>query len=245
LFDDSDQSDPPQTTSASRPTETEGLVQKPQHAVIGPATNAQSPAEDEETIEQYMTKLLQRVRGDATPRAAAPVSAEPNRPPVQQGTSRPQTAEDRAAPPNTVNGPVTQEASEEPPAPCPDPVRRKAPLAQQTADLKAFRAVANETARRAISTHAIRKHRRNAMTKTIVATLAGMTSVLLMLEAPDWRDLQFIAACVSLVVAAYWAGQTFGTLMESLRAASYDGPYRELDSLADFAHPALPIDVDR
>jgi hypothetical protein len=124
-------------------------------------------------------------------------------------------------------------------------VRRQAPVEEQLADLEAFRAVANESARRAISSHGLRKHRRKAVTKMVVATLAGLTSVLLMLEAPDLRDLQFIAACVSLLATAYWAGQTCGALLESFRAASYDGPKQDLNDLADPFHPALPIDVDR
>jgi hypothetical protein len=59
--------------------------------------------------------------------------------------------------------------------------------------------------------------------KFLVASLAGITSVLLMMLAPSWYDLQFIAACVSLVVAAYWAGQTYGTLVEMAAAGDYEG----------------------
>ncbi len=111
--------------------------------------------------------------------------------------------------------------------------------------MEAFRALANESARRAISTHALQKHRRNAVTKAIVATLAGMTSVFVMLEAPGWIDFQFITAGVALLAAAYWAGQTYGTLVESFRAAAYDGPEELLENLIDPFRPALPIDVER
>jgi hypothetical protein len=88
------------------------------------------------------------------------------------------------------------------------------------------------------------KHRRDAVTKVIVSSLAGMTSLWLMMLAPSWRDMQFIAACVSLLVAAYWAGEAFRSLLESMRAAGYDGP-------EDFSHesdsdyrPVMPIDVE-
>ena len=102
--------------------------------------------------------------------------------------------------------------------------RRKSVAAEAGRDLGALRALANETARRAISQSELKKHRRNAVTKVIVSTLAGVTSLWLMLDSPDFKDIQFITACVSLVVAAIWAGETFRTLLESFRAAAYDGP---------------------
>ena len=98
-------------------------------------------------------------------------------------------------------------------------------------DLEALRALANESARRAISTHAHRKHRKTAVTKVIVATLAGVTSLWLMLQSPDWRDPQFMTACVLMLVAAYWAGETYQALLDSLRDAAYGGTEDELDDL--------------
>ena len=124
-------------------------------------------------------------------------------------------------------------------------VRRKSVTMERPANLEAFRALANESARRAISTHAHHKHRRDAITKAIVATLAGMTSLFVMLEAPSWLDMQFITAGVTLLIAAYWAGQAFGTRAQSLRAAAYDGPEELLENLIDPFRPALPIDVER
>jgi hypothetical protein len=112
-------------------------------------------------------------------------------------------------------------------------VRRKAPSIEDTTHLETLRAVANESARRAISTHGLQTHRRKAVTKVIVSTLAGVTSLWLMLEAPNSRDLQFTTACVSLMIAVYWTGQTVCELIEAFRAASYDGPEDELDVFAD------------
>jgi hypothetical protein len=94
--------------------------------------------------------------------------------------------------------------------------------------------LANETARLAISRHELRKLRRNAVTKTIVATLAGMTSLWLMLDSPDWRNVQFLTACGALLVAAYWAAEAFRTLINSMRIKPYEGPEDK----------ALPIDVE-
>jgi hypothetical protein len=64
-----------------------------------------------------------------------------------------------------------------------------------------------------------------------------------MLEAPSWRDMQFITACGSLLVAAYWAGETYRTMLESFRLASNDGPEAEELSAA-LAAAGLSIDVN-
>jgi hypothetical protein len=107
-----------------------------------------------------------------------------------------------------------------------------------------LRALANESARRAIGRHELRKLRRNAVTKVIVGTLAGVTSLWLMLDSPDWRSVQFITGCLSLLVAAYWAGETYRTLVESLRAGAYDGPEAAVGGTEAFQTPGLPIDVE-
>jgi hypothetical protein len=56
--------------------------------------------------------------------------------------------------------------------------------------------------------------------------------------------MQFITACLSLLVAAIGAGETIRTLLESLRAAACDGPVEGLDESAAVPLPALPIDVE-
>ena len=120
-------------------------------------------------------------------------------------------------------------------------LKRKAAMPAPTTNLGELRKLANETARLAISRHELRKLRRNAVTKVIVSTLAGVTSLWLMLDSPDWLNVQFITACVALVVAAYWAGETFRTLLNSMRINTVEGP----EEPAAVASPALPIDVER
>ena len=203
-----------------------------------------------------MAKLLQRVRGGApyTPEPTTLVSRD--RHPAAGDVDGSSRAVANAA---TLQVPVGESDSsaltgdEERVTTSLGTTRRKSAVVEEPANLEAFRALANESARRAIGTHAQRVHRRNALTKAIVATLAGATSVWLMLEAPGWRDVQFIAACVSLMAAAYWAGQTYGTLVEAFRAASYGGPQKDADQpvatgdslgrVDDPFRPSLPIDV--
>ncbi len=119
-----------------------------------------------------------------------------------------------------------------------DAFTKRAATAPAT-NLGALRALANETARRDIGRHELRTFRRNAKTKVIVSTLAGMTSLWLMLDSPNWLDIQFITACLSLIVAAYWAGQAFRTMVYSMRVKSYDGPRSR-----EVPETALPIDVE-
>jgi hypothetical protein len=110
-------------------------------------------------------------------------------------------------------------------------------------DLEALRALANESARRAISRHAMRKHRRNAVTKMIVSTLAGFTSLWLMLDSPHWLTLQFITACVAMLVAAYWAGETLRVLLQTLKVGLPDETDHEIEELSGKLRAQLPIDL--
>ena len=126
-----------------------------------------------------MAKLLQRVRGDApsSPTTTTQPSGTPLNAPSRNSQAR---STERTAPlaipsaagveDSETNATGTQSTDS------PAPAKRKAPSAAPQTDLGALRALANETARRAISRHELRKHRRNAVTKVIVATLAGVTS---------------------------------------------------------------------
>jgi hypothetical protein len=250
LFAEDDGADVPVSAPPRAQSSDEELVRKPRSMGVAASAAANAatlePSDDEESIEQYMAKLMQRVRGEG-PRVAASQAPVPS-------AAAPSTVHDEPPPPTVVTGqaqPLTPATS--PPLPEARPefltslgtVRRQPITAENSANLEALRALANETARKAISTHALQKHRRDAVTKVIVAALAGMTSIFVMLEAPGWLDLQFITACVSLLVAAYWAGQTYLTMVESFRAAAYDGPEELLENLIDPFRPPLPIDVER
>jgi hypothetical protein len=218
---------------------------KPGHAQAVPestATTHSSSSGDEESIEQYMNQLLQRVRGQS----AGPVAS--------QSPQTPRTIEAKAQPRLPAMQPAGTASGERGPAPA-NPfawaanfgtARPKSSTPAPKTDLEALRALANESARRAISRHALRKLRRNALTKAIVATLAGVTSLWLILESADWRSLQCITAGVALLVAAYWTGQTYRTLLQSLRERAYDDvPDDEAEQPVASFHSPLPIDVER
>jgi hypothetical protein len=198
---------------------------------------APAKSEDEDSIEQYMAKLLQRVRGDSEGGKAA--REMPSGMPLNAPTAKPaELSAENSAPPVTAAPESHWDGQANPlndqPADSRELMKRRVSSPAPTTNLGALRALANETARMAISRHELRKLRRNAVTKTIVATLAGVTSLWLMLDSPDWRHVQFLTACGALLVAAYWAAEAFRTLLNSMRLAADEGP----------EDTALPIDVE-
>jgi hypothetical protein len=184
---------------------------------------AQSPSEDEDSIEEYMAKLMQRLRGEqphvAASQSSSPRPTEPRPKPTPSPVAE-QTHSNGASDASSLDakpeGPLT-DLSE---------MVRSAPAARPT-NLDALRALANESARQAIGAHTSKQKLRDAVTKFMVASLAGITSVWLMMLAPTWHDLQFIAACVALLIAAYWAGQAYAALVEMHRASECDSPEHE------------------
>lgn len=220
------------------------------------AANAEfgAQSEDEESIEQYMAKLMQRVRGESATSGAASPTAAPQ-PSVVTTVAKLAVAANPVAiatpevgNSNQVQVETTTPAQNDQPTDEPsvdwDAIARRAAAAAPKADMGALRALANETARRAIGRHALQKHRRDAVTKVIVSSLAGMTSLWLMLDSPSWRDIQFITACVSLVAAAYWAGETFREMLESLRAAAYQGSAKPDDDAGSEPEDAQQFDKE-
>jgi hypothetical protein len=246
MFADDSASEPSKPVEPVKPLFADSQSSAPRGmAGLGVVAKAALPAsgEDEESIEQYMAKLMQRVRGDS-PASSRPAASQA--PPISQVAPElgpaPECAVELAvlrAEESEVEGSEVVEEVKEVTVDW-EAIARRAATAPTT-NLGALRALANESARRAISRHELKKHRRDAVTKVIVSTLAGMTSLWLMLDAPDWRDIQFITACVSLLVAAYWAGEAFRAMLET-RAAAYDGPGS--GDAEPTATAALPIDVE-
>ena len=237
--DDANTETPP-SSAPPQPVDQRQLTNGTKPAVPSAGAPTSSAKEDEESIEAYMSKLLQRVRGETVrpTLAADSFTAHAGRMGNAPGfaptaATGPLPSPDYFAADGTSAALMTNI----------DQMKRRGPAPEKTTNLEALRALANQTARRAIGAHASRTHRRHAMTKFIVAMLAGTTSLWLMLEAPDWRDLQFISACVSLMAAAYWAGQTYGSFMESVRAGAY-GHLESEEAGKDSFDAPLPIDVD-
>jgi type III secretion system (T3SS) inner membrane Yop/YscD-like protein len=208
------------------------------------ATSAAGDAD--ESMEKYMARMMQRIRGDATsgPSSMAPPAAP--------------TESDRGTNPRTANAPVTTNAaanktvatSTSTSTPNTEPLislqelKRKEPTPEFATDMGALRALANQSARHAIGVHTTHTLRRNALTRFIICLLASTTTVYFMLNAPDWQSYEFSTGCVSLIAAIYWGRMTFASLVKAVRVGAFDDLGSEFAPVAA-STPSLPIDVER
>lgn len=201
LLDDEDTSDP---MPDSLPSEDE--TDDPLHLAVGPADGfaetaeesagaappyEASPAsdEDDESLEEYMAKLMQRVCGDeATGRLFA---AGPHR-----------------------RGPATHEEvrSSDPLAKEDDPsgtfrwenMKRRAAPPERPADLAAMRELANQSAHSAISRYGNRRRLRDAVGKFIAGGICLGSGLATLSLAPEWPSAAMVGGAASLLVAAYF-----------------------------------------
>jgi hypothetical protein len=214
---------------------------------FGNKTSARA-SDEEESIEDYMAKLLQRVRGDA-PAAPASQSAPavvrptaprmPERPAYVQHTAAPVSTESLDAPPSANISPASPDVLSR------EEFKRVASAPERAANFQALRDLANQSTRRALAVHATQTYRRSAVTKVIVSVLAAMTSFWFMLLAPGWHDPQFISGGVLLLVAAYWVGQTVQALLESIRLGDSVHSDEDQNDDADVLGSGLPIDIEQ
>lgn len=201
-------------------------VQPPAPARVEEPSNAHDGTHsDEESVEQYMARLLERMRGPSTKPATEDESAEME--------------------PSTPVEPVAL-AEESQPAHAPitdiEELRSKVAAPERTSDIAAMRALANQSARHAIGVHTASKLRRSARTRTVIALLGAAVGIYLLLDAPGWKSLQFASGCLAAVIALYWGKLTFSTLIEGIRLGAFDDDEKEI-APASSLRPPLPIDV--
>jgi hypothetical protein len=150
-------------------------------------SSAAAPATDEEeSIESYMERLMQRVRGDASPTPTSANRAEPAapKPPVQEST--------KVAPPAS-------------PSPAPPPVESGEFMPRSTApelgsNLSAMRELANNAARTAIDHHLRRYNHRQVTGKLLGAGFCLAAGGFLGYCA--WRQPSLITAAGAALSAA-------------------------------------------
>jgi chromosome segregation ATPase len=239
LFADEDNTE---VEKAARPNDLVPEVQREVAARKSVVGSLEPRGNDEdESIEQYMAKLLQRVRGEAA------VEFADSPPSLQMPLNDPSS--NVAEQTSLVNGTTLEDevASDDDSAEVaaePAQIVRRKPVPMPAADLDALRALANETARRAITRHDLKTFRRKAVSKVIVAALAASTSVWLMLASPDWRHWQFFTACGTLLVAAYWLADSYRAFASLRKVGSYERSVARSQGIETFGAPALPIDVE-
>jgi hypothetical protein len=202
-------------------------VASPQPSVaVAPTPDAHA---DEESVEQYMAKLLERMRGGAA-RESEPSAAD----------VEPAAPSDRATEGHVE---AAMDSPEIQPITDLEELRQKVSAPELASDRMAMRALANQSARHAIGVHTARALRRSAATRLIVALLGASAGFYLLLDAPGWKNLQFAAGCVAAFAAIYWGKLTLATLIQGIRVGAFHDFEEDVDT-EKALHPPLPIDVE-
>jgi hypothetical protein len=189
-------------------------------AAAEPATDISAPVrrprkpvgqggEEEVSIDEYMSRLLARSRGDSAPPSTptAKVSRAPAAAPATPAaTSRPSST------------PVEPAPQPEPPQPGePLELARRAVAPERQVDFKAMRQLANLSAKNALHKHESKQLTGNTRTKllvTSVSVVAGV-SLLVIRLLPGAPPVTIYGAVASFAVAALW-GVNYASLLSRL-----------------------------
>jgi hypothetical protein len=184
------------------------------HGSGGPAATLRvtpSPAEEEdeeESIQAYMNRLLQRVRGDAPPAASRPGPSAPLHSPT---TYRP-------APSHVGVSSLDRQTQVGKPSPERAETLRRSLPPERSSDLAAMRELANQSAQSALETYAHRRWATAALGKVIVSVFGLIACLTLVAALPGWSALKIIGGGAALVIALFWGLQA-GILVTQVRAA--------------------------
>jgi hypothetical protein len=181
------------------------LVPEEDEPVQRPATVAVMPtapaSDNDESIDEYMRKLMQRVRGTST-NEDNPVPAR--KPTVATMVSE-TASEDRFEP-------AQMQPVEAPPAKQ-EMLRdlselRRGPVPEQMTNMGALRQLANQSARHAIDVAASRQSREKATIRLTVSVISVAVGTLASIVSPSPLDLQFIGGFTSVVIGGWFFVRT-------------------------------------
>jgi hypothetical protein len=181
------------------------LVPEEDEPVQRPAAVAAMPtapaSDDDDSIDDYMRKLMQRVRGTST-NEDNPV---PARKPTLAAMVSETDDEDR-------NEPAETQPVEAPPAKH-EMLRdiselRRGPAPEAMANMGALRQLANQSARHAIDVAASRQSREKATMRLTVSVISVAVGTLASIVSPSPLDLQFIGGFTSVVVGGWFFVRT-------------------------------------
>jgi hypothetical protein len=183
---------------------------------------------EEDSIEDYMARLLQRVRGDSAPAAEPSVRMSSSR------TTAPVEApglSDPAASGETFPEPAAESAAEVPAEEPREFVPRRAP--DKSVNLAAMRELANQSARSAI----VKSHKQRRTSKATgslgIAGGALAAGAGLIAYSPDFHTLLFCGGVASLAV-----GAIFGSRGVWLWKQAHNLPKSDASAKPDAAQPA-------
>ena len=217
LKDDADESPSGVSLEASGSTIAERTIEPPEDApdhVTAPssASTAHSAESEEESIDEYMARLLNRVRGISSEQPAAskpaaikpavgkPAAVKPAAAPVPatevQLANEPDQAESAAGTPPLLDEPVIN-----------GPLVARSTPPEMAVNMAAMRELANTTARRAISHHAQGRWGKLAMGKTVSAIVVLGFGVWLIWQSLSGSLAFRYSGVAAVIVAGYWLAQ--------------------------------------
>ncbi len=190
------------------PPATENLAPEEERIELPPVIGADSSGEDppvagndqEESVDDYMARLLNRIRGISGPDDVPPRTKFEQRPTPASQPKVSTAAVDKKEPANAA----------ETPSPIPEVslqlVARTAPP-ELAVNLRAMRELANMTARGAIDKHAQGRWSKAAVGNTVLGIVSLACGAWLMLRATPLGSLAHAAGLVALVAGGFWVFQ--------------------------------------
>ncbi len=211
-----------ETTDEAAEPEQEEFVER---RAVSRAPEVTAASDHEESIEDYMAQLLNRMRGGAPGAASAKPSQSA---PPPKAESRPQPSPTQTAKPETPSAPVPlQSANTSTPV-----IIRQRPRAPKTVaetlNLSAMREVANQQSRLAIDKHQRMRDGQTALGRWSLAAISGLAGTLALSASRE--PLPLGAALIGFTAAAYWmfqgsvAAKRFFATTKTLRAATDGKP---------------------
>ncbi|QDV74971.1 hypothetical protein [Botrimarina mediterranea] len=175
-------------------------IERPVAVEAAPAAPA---ADNDESIDDYMRKLMQRVRGSSTNEDARDPSPKPT---FSATVTTTKTASESLQVP-------AQAQPVEPPAAKQELFRdiselRRGPAPEVKTDMGALRQLANQSARHAIDVAASRQSREKATMRLAVSVISVAVGTLASVVSPSPLDLQFIGGFTSVVVGGWFFVRT-------------------------------------
>ncbi len=172
------------------------LLPEDDEPVEQPAQVAEAPtpgaSHDDESIDDYMRKLLQRMRGSSTEEAATATNDETPR----KKSLAP--ALPTAPEPAPVKAEMLRDLSE----------LRRSPSPEGNTDMGALRQLANQSARHAIDVAQSRQSREQATFRLMVSVISLGVGTLASIFAPSPLDLQFIGGFASVAIGGWFFVRT-------------------------------------
>ena len=211
--------------------EEDSLTPAEELPIAAPVEQVQEPiAEgDDESIEDYMAKLMQRMRGEAPAETASTPAPAPASDPMPAAPMpvAPMTSQSMEIASTTSVAPA-QEMVEAPFKSLDELRSGSAP--QQATDLSSLRALANQSARHAVGVSEVRQDRDEARVHLTIGIIAMACAALLATTAQDWTTWTVFAGGLGFLWGSWWFFNTMKLTLEA-RAKEEQTKVREYDDL--------------